>query len=76
MTTFWKQIAASLPPEVRVRYARDLEAAERFEHVIDLAIETWNRARRVLGRCCEALAQGLRRTARLFDSAARQLWQG
>ena len=72
-TSFWKELADSLPPEVRRRYASDLEAAERIEYAIDLAIEIWGHARSFLGRCCEAVAQGLRSTAVLLDSAARHL---
>lgn len=72
-TSFMQEIAASLPPEVRRRYARDLEAAERLERALDLAFEIWGHAKPFLGRCCETMAQGLRGTASMFDSAARRL---
>ena len=72
-TSFWKEIAESLPPEVRRRYAQDLAAAERLEPMINLTIEISGHARRPLGRCCEVVAQGMRGTARLLEAAARRL---
>jgi hypothetical protein len=72
-TSFWKDAAASLPPEVRQRYAADLEAAERFEELFDLAIEGWGSARRALAKSCLASAQGLRKAARFLDAAAQHL---
>jgi len=72
-TSFWKGIVASLPPAVQRRYARDLAAAERFEPMLDLAIEIAGLAKRVFGRCCRAVAQGLRVSAALLDAAARRL---
>ncbi|HEY7656741.1 MAG TPA: hypothetical protein VH881_07750 [Burkholderiales bacterium] len=72
-TSFWRDAANSLPPEIRHRYAADFEAAERIEQALDLAIETWVSVRRVLGRCFERLAAGLRKTAKMLDAAARRL---
>lgn len=73
-TSFWKDAAASLPPEVRRRYAPDFEAAERLDKLLDLGIAAWGIARRVVARSCEAAAQGLRTAARLLDAAARRLF--
>jgi hypothetical protein len=72
-TSFWRDAAASLPPAIRNRYAADLAAAERFEHLLEFGIETWRFARRVLAKCCQVAAYALRAAARLFDSAARHL---
>jgi hypothetical protein len=71
--SFWKGVVASLPPEVQRRYARDLAAAERYEPMLDLAIEIAGIARRVLGRCCRVVAQGLRVSAALLEAAAWRL---
>jgi hypothetical protein len=38
-TAFWKNAAASLPPQVRDRYALDLARAERWELALGRAIE-------------------------------------
>jgi hypothetical protein len=73
-TSFWKNATASLPPEVRHRYAADLEAAERFEELLDLGIEAWGTARRALAKACLAAAQALRKTARFLDAAAQRLF--
>lgn len=72
-TSFWRDAAASLPPEIRHRYAADFEAAERIEQVLDLVIEAWVFVRHALGRCFGNVAEGLRKTARILDAAARHL---
>ena len=72
-TTFWKDAAASLPPEIRHRYTADFEAAERYEQLLDLGIESWGLGRRALAKCCQAAAHALRAGARIFDTAARRL---
>jgi hypothetical protein len=71
-TSFWKNAAASLPPEVRHRYAADLEAAERFEELFDLGIEACGVARRALTKVCLAAAQALRKTAAGDATAIRR----
>lgn len=67
-TSFWKDIAAQLPPEIRQRYAGELKAAERFEEVLDFYIEAWGYARRALAKSGDAAAQRLRTARRLFLS--------
>jgi hypothetical protein len=49
-TPFWRNAANSLRPHVRERYAAYLEAAERWELVVDAAIEARARARAAIGR--------------------------
>jgi hypothetical protein len=53
-TAFWRNAAASLPAEVRNRYALDLERAERWELAIARAVETLTRARTAFGRAFHA----------------------
>ena len=72
-TSFWKQAAASLPPEVRRRYAADFEAAERFEYLVDIGIEAWGFARRALAKTCQVAAYALLTAARILHTAARRL---
>jgi hypothetical protein len=72
-TSFWKEAAASLPPATRDRYAAHFEAAERYEHLLELGIETWRVARRALAKCCQVVAHGLRAAARFLESAARNI---
>jgi len=64
--SFWKEAAASLPPSVRRRYAMELEAMERYDVLMDVAMDTWHHARRVLAKSCMA-------AARMFDNAAQRL---
>ena len=53
-TAFWRSAAASLPAEIRNRYALDLERAERWELAIVWAVETLTRARTAFGRAFHA----------------------
>jgi hypothetical protein len=64
--SFTKQVAASLPPQVRRRYAAELDMMERCEIMLDVAEVSWIRVRRGLGMGCRA-------TARMLDGAARRL---
>jgi hypothetical protein len=43
-TAFWRNAAASLPPQVRDRYLPDLQRAERWELALGRAIEALDRA--------------------------------
>lgn len=45
LTPFWKNALAQLPPGVRERHVRDIEAAERWELRLNALIETWSRAK-------------------------------
>lgn len=53
-TAFWRNAAASLPAEVRNRYALDIERAERWELALGRAIEVLTRAKAALGRTFHA----------------------
>jgi hypothetical protein len=72
-TLFWKNALASLPPSAQRRYAATFEAAERFEILLDLGIETWGSAKHALAKICRAVAHAMRGTARILDSAAHRL---
>jgi hypothetical protein len=72
-TLFWKDALASLPPSVQVRYAASFEAAERFEALLDLGIETWGSAKHALAKICRAAARAMRGTARILEGAAHRL---
>lgn len=65
-SSFWKDVLNRLPPQVRHRYARDFEMAERREHALDVGIEAWRFAK-------QAFASGLHAMARGFRSAARSV---
>jgi len=54
VTPFWKSALASLPVEVRSRYAYDIAAAERWELRIDKALKRWARARTALTKAIHA----------------------
>ena len=53
-TAFWRNAAASLPAEIRDRYALDLERAERWELALGRAIEALTHAKSALGRTFHA----------------------
>jgi hypothetical protein len=50
VTPFWKEALASLPEEVRYRYALQMHAAERWELGFGALIETMSRAWAGIGR--------------------------
>ena len=50
VTPFWKDALASLPEEVRYRYALQMHAAERWELGFGALIETMSRAWAGIGR--------------------------
>ena len=72
-TLFWKDALASLPPNVRRRYAASFEAAERLEALLDLGIEAWGSVKHALAKICQAAARAMRGTARILDGAAHRL---
>lgn len=72
-TSFWKEKADSLPASVRERYAGYFEAAERWERVLDDAVDAWRGTRRALARGCKVAARCSRAAAQLLDAAARGL---
>ena len=53
-TAFWKNAAASLPAEIRDRYALDLERAERWELALGRAVEAVARAKVAFERALHA----------------------
>lgn len=71
--SFWKAAAASLPPQIQWRYAGLFEAAERYELLFDLIVNSGGRARRALARAFRGLADALRNAARALDAAAWRL---
>ena len=71
--SFWKTAAASLPPQIRWRYARLFEVAEEFERQLDFAVTVSSHACRLLARTCRGMADALRKAARKLDIAARRL---
>ena len=71
-TSFWKQAALSLPPQVRDRYAGQIEAAERFEYLLDSATEGWGSITRALAKGYHETAHSLRSAVRHIQTAARR----
>jgi hypothetical protein len=69
-TLFWRNALASLPPSVQRRYAAAFEAAERFEAVLDMAIEIWRFAKDALAKTSRVAGRAMRGTARTLDDAA------
>lgn len=43
VTSFWSRASKSLPTSVRERYKSQLKSAERFELVLDRAVEFFRR---------------------------------
>jgi hypothetical protein len=70
--SFWKDAAAALPRSVRLRYAAEFEAAERFECLFDLWVETWRGGKHMFAWNCKWAARRLRTVATHLDSAARR----
>jgi hypothetical protein len=70
---FWQNALASLPPGVQRRYAASFEAAERFDALLDLGIQTWGSVKHYLAKMCQVAAHAMRGTARILDRAARRL---
>lgn len=50
VTPFWKNALRSLPAELRQRYVREIEAAERWELRLDALVQAWSRAKLALAR--------------------------
>jgi|SRR5712672_922352 len=69
-TLFWRNALASLPPSVQRRYATSFEAAERFEAVLDAAIEVWRFAKDALAKTGRVAGRAMRGTAQTLDHAA------
>ncbi len=72
-TSFWKEAAASLPPDMQRRYAANFEAAARYEYFVDLGVEASRFAKRALAKGCRIAAHALRKAARILHTAARRL---
>ena len=71
--SFWRTAAASLPPQIRWRYAGLFEAAERYELLFEIVATSGGRARRALAQTFRGIADALRNAARTLDVAARRL---
>lgn len=44
-TPFWQRALRSLPAEVRPRYGREFEFAERVERMIEAVVDAWRSLR-------------------------------
>ncbi len=73
LTSIMKELGASLPDEVRIRYSEELATAIRVAPVLDIAFAAWESVVRVLAQAFRGIAQALRATARGLDVAARRL---
>jgi len=73
LTSIMEELGASLPDEVRTRYAEELATAIRVAPVLDMGFATWESAVHVLAQTFRGIAQALRATARGLDVAARRL---
>jgi hypothetical protein len=49
-TVFWQRAAASLPAQVRSRYALELHGAERFERRLGRAVRAYHAVKAAFGR--------------------------
>lgn len=68
-----EELAASLPDEMRTRYAEELLTAARVAPVIDLGFAMWDFTVRTVAGIIHGIAQGLRAGAWCLDVAARRL---
>jgi len=68
-----EDLAASLPAELRTRYAEELLTAARVAPVIDLGFAMWDVTVRTVAGTIRGIAQGLRAGAWCLDVAARRL---
>jgi hypothetical protein len=68
-----EDLAASLPDELRARYAEELLTAARVAPVIDLGFATWDFTVRTVAGIIHGIAQGLRAGAWCLDVAARRI---
>lgn len=71
--SFWKTAAAALPPHVRRRYAKEFEAAERYEPLIDLLVDSARYVSRALALGSSYAASALRVLAQALKTAAQRL---
>lgn len=71
--SFWRNAAASLPPQIRWRYAGLFVAAERYELLFDSIATSDGHARHALADACRGVADALRGAARRLDVAAHRL---
>jgi len=71
--SFWKEAAASLPPQVARRYAAAFEKAEVYEQLLDRIIGAWCSAGSKLMTSCKAASQRLRNAGRSRRNAAQRL---
>lgn len=55
-TEFWRRAAASLPPQVRARYARELQGAERIDLAVQNVVDAYHAGKRMLARSFHAPA--------------------
>lgn len=68
-----EELGASLPGEVRARYAEDLATATRVAEAIDFGVAAWDFTAGVLAQVFQGMARSLRAGAWFLDTAARRL---
>jgi hypothetical protein len=73
LASIMEELGASLPAELRARYAEELSAAARVAPLIDFGLAAWNFSVRALARVFQGAAWGLRAGARSLDVTARRL---
>jgi hypothetical protein len=78
--SFWSKAAASLPPHVRRRYGHLFEAAEQYEPVLELVVDTcadaWRALAKVFGsgtKRHDVKRHGIRFGVRLRSGPAKRL---
>ncbi|HVL35082.1 MAG TPA: hypothetical protein VM489_05355 [Burkholderiales bacterium] len=55
VTPFWNNLYLSLPASLRDRYVSEMQAAERWELMLDAAVEFASRARTALAKPFQTL---------------------
>jgi len=73
LVSIMEELGASLPDELRTRYAEELATAARVAPAIDLGFAAWDLTVRVLAWAFQGVARGLRAGAWCLDVAARRL---
>lgn len=64
------EFSASLPEDLRRRYASELAAAERVEPLINFGLAAWNFGVGTIARGIQAAARGLHAAARSLEGVA------
>jgi hypothetical protein len=73
LVSIMEELGASLPDELRTRYAEELATAARVAPAIDFGLAAWDFTVRVLAGAFQGIAQSLRAGAWCLDAVARRL---